>query len=418
MSRRARRTHLQPEYAEQDPDLEIENENENENDQTKTQSQNQNQSQNDLDGENENDVEEENEADEVTRCVCQQDDVHPPHEDTGFFIQCDKCSVWQHGYCVDIYEENAPDKYWCESCRPWLHNLWVDKFNFQRSKYTPDAGRPTLNSRVYDAQLNMALQESMQDVQNTTKTEGRTKNENENENETETETKTKIAENSIDIKTIKESGRTGSEGQNKEINIRVQTHGQSTINEDNNDTGNDADVGDDEDNADIEEDEVNINSGNKQRGGLSQKNEKTLRIDKEAITSTLTNEKSGSLKQEAPKKRGKSGNFKHDTLDEPKRKKKKENKDKDDKPFRPNLPSVRITHSEMIRRIYAIMEFLGNIQINLSAEEEFKKGLLDLNELNSECQKLKDSLVEGYNDCVNDVDDLLLKVNTWVENYD
>lgn len=77
---------------------------------------------------------------EVTRCVCgQQEYPGPPlseafdaaaldSEDAGgLFISCDGCSVWQHGGCVGIVEESeVPDKYFCEECRPKLHSLHTD----------------------------------------------------------------------------------------------------------------------------------------------------------------------------------------------------------------------------------------------------------------------------------------------------
>ncbi|KAI9634962.1 uncharacterized protein MKK02DRAFT_37837 [Dioszegia hungarica] len=56
------------------------------------------------------------EGDEVTRCVCQLEDGDP------LMVACDKCNVWQHGPCVGIWaDEEAPDEYFCEQCRPELH---------------------------------------------------------------------------------------------------------------------------------------------------------------------------------------------------------------------------------------------------------------------------------------------------------
>lgn len=52
------------------------------------------------------------EEEDVIRCVCGL------YKDEGFMIQCDRCLVWQHGYCVNINEENAPDSYLCERCEP------------------------------------------------------------------------------------------------------------------------------------------------------------------------------------------------------------------------------------------------------------------------------------------------------------
>ena len=58
--------------------------------------------------------EEENEEEEdgETRCICGE--IDPP-DDSGLYIQCENCSVWQHGYCVGITEgeDSSLDKYWC-----------------------------------------------------------------------------------------------------------------------------------------------------------------------------------------------------------------------------------------------------------------------------------------------------------------
>lgn len=80
------------------------------------------------------------EEEDITRCICgHQEYPGPPlseafssadlqSEDAGgLFIQCDGCSVWQHGGCVGIVEEHlCPDKYYCEECRPKLHEQHTD----------------------------------------------------------------------------------------------------------------------------------------------------------------------------------------------------------------------------------------------------------------------------------------------------
>jgi len=64
---------------------------------------------------------------EITRCVCGQLEYPFPDadiEDTGFMICCERCNVWQHGPCIGVMSENeAPDVYFCEECRPDLHEL-------------------------------------------------------------------------------------------------------------------------------------------------------------------------------------------------------------------------------------------------------------------------------------------------------
>lgn len=81
------------------------------------------------------------EQEEVTRCVCGNDELaaidaslvallqteYRLKVDTGLFIQCEKCLVWQHGYCVGLFaSEDVPDKYWCEECKPDLHRMVED----------------------------------------------------------------------------------------------------------------------------------------------------------------------------------------------------------------------------------------------------------------------------------------------------
>ncbi|KAG2232071.1 hypothetical protein INT48_001139 [Thamnidium elegans] len=46
----------------------------------------------------------------LIRCVC------PSTEDDGFTIQCERCLVWQHAYCVNITHATIPDHYLCDQC--------------------------------------------------------------------------------------------------------------------------------------------------------------------------------------------------------------------------------------------------------------------------------------------------------------
>lgn len=41
----------------------------------------------------------------------------------GMMIQCEECLSWQHGPCVGLSkEEDCPQQYYCEQCRPELHS--------------------------------------------------------------------------------------------------------------------------------------------------------------------------------------------------------------------------------------------------------------------------------------------------------
>ncbi|KAI8366809.1 uncharacterized protein BYT42DRAFT_143764 [Radiomyces spectabilis] len=46
----------------------------------------------------------------VIQCVCDSTD------DDGFTIQCEKCLVWQHAFCVKIKKNNIPEHYLCNRC--------------------------------------------------------------------------------------------------------------------------------------------------------------------------------------------------------------------------------------------------------------------------------------------------------------
>ncbi|CAG99888.1 Cti6p [Kluyveromyces lactis] len=79
-----------------------------------------------------------------TRCICGK--IEPP-DDSGLYIQCEQCHVWQHGYCVGISEEETPDKYWCEQCKPELHSLYTTDLGEKRSIYKPIQQRRRKNRR-------------------------------------------------------------------------------------------------------------------------------------------------------------------------------------------------------------------------------------------------------------------------------
>ncbi|GAO50993.1 hypothetical protein SAICODRAFT_220125 [Saitoella complicata NRRL Y-17804] len=70
---------------------------------------------------------EEEAGDEVIRCPCGDDD------DSGFMVACDTCGVWQHAECVGIPSENdAPDNYFCERCRPDLHEALLKELEEEK----------------------------------------------------------------------------------------------------------------------------------------------------------------------------------------------------------------------------------------------------------------------------------------------
>lgn len=69
---------------------------------------------------------EEDQEEEIIRCVCgatEQD------EDSGeAWIACETCGAWQHNVCVGVssYDDEIPEHYWCEQCRPQDHKVLLD----------------------------------------------------------------------------------------------------------------------------------------------------------------------------------------------------------------------------------------------------------------------------------------------------
>ncbi|KAL5631582.1 hypothetical protein ACGC1H_007191 [Rhizoctonia solani] len=71
----------------------------------------------------------EDEEGSVTRCVCGSDE-----EDMGnFMIQCEQCSVWQHGVCMGVANvDESPEHYYCEQCKPENHTLLLRKGKYPK----------------------------------------------------------------------------------------------------------------------------------------------------------------------------------------------------------------------------------------------------------------------------------------------
>lgn len=155
---------------------------------------------NNYEAEGEDDVDDDQ---EVTRCVCGEDEISSSSVnlvlaeslqkeaqikiDVGLFIQCDKCSVWQHGYCVGLFANyDVPDKYWCELCKPDLHVFLYEGNDIVRTLYKPVndkrrkvafeslvAGQSTHKARLRSKRLVLATASSPEDDHKTARKERR-----------------------------------------------------------------------------------------------------------------------------------------------------------------------------------------------------------------------------------------------------
>ncbi|KAI0316443.1 hypothetical protein OF83DRAFT_1126662 [Amylostereum chailletii] len=129
-------------------------------------------------------LEQEGEEQSVTRCVCGrtgEDDA----EAGEFMVQCETCSVWQHGLCMGYESESQvlSNDYYCEECRPDLHTKLLKKLSRRRRHSSvsshpdnaptrasrshspshaskPAKKRSTMNSR--DAAYNETLQQALE----------------------------------------------------------------------------------------------------------------------------------------------------------------------------------------------------------------------------------------------------------------
>ncbi|KAL2312317.1 putative histone deacetylase complex subunit cti6 [Schizosaccharomyces pombe] len=88
---------------------------------------------------------------EVTRCVCGIVESDDEASDGGLYIQCDQCSVWQHGNCVGFADESeVPEVYYCEICHPEFHKVYQRGRGAKQSKYLGN-GKPIEASQTEES---------------------------------------------------------------------------------------------------------------------------------------------------------------------------------------------------------------------------------------------------------------------------
>lgn len=494
--------------------------------------------------------EEDGEMEEVTRCICGNGELQIPKNshgefdnvDSGFFIQCETCSVWQHGYCVGIIdEETSPEKYWCEQCKPENHTLFTDKYGVRRSRYDPSNphhrshsshnslgshkkgikrknGR-FVSSKSADAELDDGEDHDRKNDSDTVSSppkEPRAHNEakpfqrpsppksvpfpadhRENDDQEEDQgyadahnngqgqdqdladdagdhddenhkrkhrkrssyynyeemLKKALEESAKESGVVPEeiniSSNEGAEGRElRHATIRkTRTKSNDTLSHhtDNGSemsrhasthTAHNEDVGLKHGNKnDIEakaikaEKHAEFDDKRKPRDSKRNRSRKefglngTVSTDEHDDDSNHTSVKNMAKHQSSENlkssKANNSSTLNHKRGTKKDKKEPKNSAAADDKPFRANIPSVRINMNEMTRRIFSIMDFVSNIQLNLSNEEEFKNNLfkMDEEELTPEIIALKNSLIECYNDSVSQLDHLTTLLNTWQGEY-
>lgn len=65
--------------------------------------------------------------DSIIRCICGY--VVEDEDDDRKMICCDSCTAWQHNECMEVSldDDELPEQYYCELCRPDLHQALLEK---------------------------------------------------------------------------------------------------------------------------------------------------------------------------------------------------------------------------------------------------------------------------------------------------
>ncbi|KAK9350777.1 transcription factor S-II, central domain-containing protein [Lipomyces doorenjongii] len=98
--------------------------------------------------------EEEKEEESYVRCVCGLE-ATDPEDDKPLMAQCEECLCWQHPECtMGITDEaEVPDQYFCERCRPELHEAYFKRIAHQEPTPAPGLNDPEYKSETVGQSL-------------------------------------------------------------------------------------------------------------------------------------------------------------------------------------------------------------------------------------------------------------------------
>lgn len=423
----------------------------------------------DMLGEEEEDMEED-EVEEVTRCICGNPELqlapdNPDFDDvdTGFFIQCEQCQVWQHGYCVGIKDEvDAPDKYWCELCKPELHTL-VDKGSKdQRSLYIPVTEKKKKHLKKVKDEKEEQRKQAVKNEPlpalsdrvtqpSTVKQSSSPESRQHRRERSRLQLSSRDAEYELQLKkALEESAKeSGVQPEDPELSeyTRERSSRRRTRHDDdvkNEDEGDVLDLGIDQE---VKRDPEVLQDSNKRRktlntadDGLTKEVSDTGPLEdtgaslKEDDKAELTQAHEGSendsgsqfrapvTKKKRPR-RAVNSKMKSETNENvsPKKSRNKEEIDAD-KPTKPRIPQQRISMYEMRKRTSAILEFLVRTQSEL--KYDFENGVdltqfIDDSAGKSELNKdeIKHTLKNGYDSSITLMEQLTLKIIDWNTKY-
>ncbi|KAL8648143.1 MAG: hypothetical protein Q9210_005156 [Variospora velana] len=68
-------------------------------------------------------------GDAIIRCICGY--IEEDEDDDRKMIICDSCEAWQHNECMEVSlnDNDLPDHYYCEQCRPDMHRDLLERVN-------------------------------------------------------------------------------------------------------------------------------------------------------------------------------------------------------------------------------------------------------------------------------------------------
>ncbi|ODV62381.1 Cti6p ASCRUDRAFT_28420, partial [Ascoidea rubescens DSM 1968] len=361
----------------------------------------------------EEDLEEEEEysSNEITRCICGKEDSS---DASGLFIQCDKCLVWQHGFCVGIKNKSKiPDQYWCEKCRPELHTIKSDSFGNKFGIYHP-------NDFIQPNQIpkrNLIHSKKLKLSKNSNSTANPNPNSNSNANQSS------IANsNSNNIPNHSQSnsrkrGRTTLNSSEEESYLRA-------IEASAKESGLTIDLSLPQTKRRSRRSR-NIQKFNTNNSSIKDKRDKIkpnspnsdLDIDESSkiISSHNKSTRSKSKSRYRKKSNGNNNSNNNGGII---------NDYDSDKPVVPRIPLQKISINEMRRRVAAILEFIGRTQYELSEEQKERKELIKYTERDTDEYNLSednkdpyDELFKNYEGSLKMMDEVTRKLLVWEQKF-
>lgn len=341
------------------------------------------------------DDEEEEEAE--TRCICGQMD--PPDAD-GLYIQCEKCSVWQHGFCVSI-SDNVPDKYWCEQCKPELHTI-VIRPQGNISRYLPVQPKEPAHVNKRRARRG-AHDDEHEDALQKRKRERATMNSRED------------ARYEAMIQRALEESK-------KEAHLEEPGDESSCTLSSRRPTGRGAHHEDDD--SEMLDDDATRHSDTEAEHEdhskpLSSESAGRVRKLKKESASADNSESNESMNSTINQKKKTKRNKRSTGKDQPSSRISQKDKDSTidfNKPTKPRIPQQRMTVNEMRKRVAAILEFIGRTQVDIATEQKDQNELTKFVE--DETMKLTvQKLFDNYNGSLELMDGLTRKLLLWEQQY-